>query len=72
MVEQVSKSAVPEEIAALLGMPASERPPAGPVLPFTPLAEVGKALRRQIESMDLAAFVEQSVQRSLDRARGRV
>jgi hypothetical protein len=73
LVEAVSKGDVdlPGEVFDALGLPAP-RPEAGRVIPFTPLEEVEKAVRRQVERIDVEALARRAVEDALDRARGRV
>jgi hypothetical protein len=79
LVEAVSKGSVdlPPEFAGALGLegllaaaaPTAKSADDGPrAVPFTPLEEVEKAVRRRIESLDLSALVHDA----LDRLRGRV
>jgi hypothetical protein len=73
LVEAVSKGAVelPCEMRQVLGL--ADRPlPAAATIPFTPLEEVERALRRQLEGVDLDGLVRRAVEDALDRARGRV
>jgi hypothetical protein len=73
LVEAVSKGAVavPDPVLRVLGFdPAGSAPPRA--LPFTPVEEIGKELRRRLENLDVAALVEGRVQVAYDAARGRV
>jgi hypothetical protein len=75
LVEAVSKGAVavPEPLLRALGFdqpPLLAPPPA--VIPFTPVEEIGKELRRHLERLDVRALVEGRVQAVYDAARGRV
>lgn len=73
LVEAVSKGAVavPAPVLRALGF---DRPLAAsqPVIPFTPVEEIEKELRRRLECLDLAALIEGRVQEAYDAARGRV
>jgi hypothetical protein len=73
LVEAVSKGAVElaPELRQVLGLPEPPAP-ATRALAFTPLEEVERAVRRQVEGLDLDAVVRRAVQDALDRARGRV
>jgi hypothetical protein len=81
LVEAVSKGTVdvPAELLRALGLEgvvaqssAGARSPdlaiPEPLVPFTPLEEIEKAVRRRIEGIDLAALV----QTYIDKARGRI
>jgi hypothetical protein len=46
--------------AALLKAPTPEPPPK---VPFTPLEEVGRAIRRRVHSLDLPAIVRANIDR---------
>jgi hypothetical protein len=72
VVEAVSKGLrLPEEFRTAMGieLPA---PAAAAVVPFTPLEEYEKALRRAVQALDLSALVARAVRDGCDRARGRV
>ena len=73
LVEAVSKGALelPAEVRSALGL-AAPAAPAPRLVPFTPLAEVERAVRRQVERVDVDALVRRAVQDAIDRARGRV
>jgi hypothetical protein len=66
LVEAVSKGGLelPEGLRAALALPEA----APRLVPFTPLEEVEKAVRRAAGRVDMAALVRQA----LERARGRV
>lgn len=78
VVESVSKGLVlSSDVRALLGEvfslgPGDLVPRTEPVIPFTPLEEVERALQRQVAAIDVAGLVQRSVQEGLDRLRGRV
>jgi hypothetical protein len=77
LVEAVSKGAVtvPEPVLRALGFeqPLSPAPPPPPVLlPFTPVEEIGKELRRHLERLNVTALIEGRIQEVYDAARGRV
>ena len=63
LVEAVSKGDQP--LAAL--QPAAPR-----VVPFTPVEEIGKELRRHLERLNVTALIEGRIQEVYDAARGRV
>jgi hypothetical protein len=71
LVEAVSKGAVavPDAVLPALGFDQS-LPPA--VIPFTPVEEIAKELRRRLERLDVTALIEGRVQEAYDAARGRV
>ena len=79
LVESVSKGAVelPDAFLAALGLDrslfAAPRPtPPGAAVPFTPLAEVAKAVEQHLAAFDLAALVQKAVEEVYDRSRGRI
>ncbi len=84
VVEAVSKSALdlPDEFLPLLGLdrrlfqapPKEGEPPAKPLpeIPFTPLAEIERALARRLGPWCSLEQIQRRVQDQLDRARGRV
>jgi hypothetical protein len=78
LVEEVSKGAVdlPPDFLRALGLDPvlfRREPPAGsPVIPFTPLDEVERHIRRSLDRVDFAALAEKALQEGWDRARGRV
>lgn len=70
VVEAVSKGLpLPEEFRSAMGV---ELPAPAPVVPFTPLGEVEKALQRAVANLDLRGLVEKAVREGWERARGRV
>jgi hypothetical protein len=79
LVEAVSKSALalPDEFVQALGLdPALFQSPM-PVLPtpvvaFTPLEEIERAVERRIHAIDFPGLARKALQEGLDRARGRV
>jgi hypothetical protein len=44
----------------------------GVAIPFTPVEEIGKELRRRVEGLDVAALIDGRIQAAYDAARGRV
>lgn len=66
VVEAVSKSALPADVARALG------PPDEPVIPFTPLDEIERAWQRRLASINLSEFIRKKTQLAFDKARGRV
>jgi hypothetical protein len=75
VVEAVSKSLIPEAFLKAMGLDlasAASQRPVLPTIPFTPLEEVERALRRAIERIDLPRLAQQTAQERLDRVRGRV
>ena len=69
MVEAVSKGLrLPEDFRAAMGLELA----VAPVVPFTPLSEVEKALQRAVQALDLPGLVARAVRTGYDRARGRV
>jgi hypothetical protein len=70
LVEAVSKGAVavPDPVLRVLGFDTQ----APRAVPFTPVEEIGKELRRRLERLDISALVEGRVQVAYDAARGRV
>jgi hypothetical protein len=75
LVEAVSKSPVKPEILSALGI---ELPPppcglaAAPVVPFTPEAEIQRAIERRIAAFDFEAVANHGIAAGIDRVRGRV
>jgi hypothetical protein len=69
LVAAVSKGAVelPAELCRAVGLPAVP-----PAIPFTALDEVERAVRRQVERVDVEALARRALEDALDRARGRV
>jgi hypothetical protein len=69
LVESVSKGAVAlaPELARVLGLD-----PAGRVIPFTPLAEVERAVHDAVAAIDFAALANRAARQAWDRARGRI
>jgi hypothetical protein len=67
VVEAVSKSLlpIPDEFLAALGL---DRGP----MPFTPFAEIERAIERTIDSWDIESLTRQRVIEQFDRARGRI
>jgi hypothetical protein len=74
VVEAVSKSQldVPEDFLRALGLDPIVPRAAAPVIPFTPLVEVERAIERAVAGWDLEALARKSLADQLDRARGRV
>jgi hypothetical protein len=78
LVEAVSKGAVdlPADFLQALGLDPvlfrREPPAEGPVIPFTPLDEVERHIRRCLDRLDFTALAEKALQEGWDRARGRV
>jgi hypothetical protein len=77
LVEAVSKGAaeLPDDFVRALGLDPSlfRRPPADdPIIPFTPLDEIERHIRRCLDGVDFAALARRAVAEGLDRARGRV
>jgi hypothetical protein len=74
LVEAVSKSAVKPEILQALGI---EPPPPAcglateSVVPFTPEAELHRAIERRIAAFDFEAVANRAIAAGIDRARGR-
>ncbi|MCI0464714.1 MAG: hypothetical protein L0Z62_47935 [Gemmataceae bacterium] len=69
VVEAVSKGLrLPDDFRTAMGLDLS----ASPVVPFTPLEEFEKALRRAVQALDLGALVARAVRDGCDGARGRV
>src|SRR5262249_8628850 len=69
VVEAVSKGLrLPADFRAAMGLQL----PTEAVVPFTPLSEVEKAVRRAIQALDLPGLVARAVRAGYDRARGRV
>ncbi len=70
VVEAVSKSAVqvPDEFLRAMGLDTDLRQPESAVIPFTPLAEVEKAIRHRLQRIDVGRIVADR----LDVARGRI
>jgi hypothetical protein len=79
VVEAVSKSTVtlPDEIALAMGLDPEwfrgfRTPSAAMTIPFTPLTEIEKAVRRRLDPQTMPALIRQCIDEQLDRARGRV
>jgi hypothetical protein len=72
VVESVSKSLTGPGDPALLPASTSALPTTRPVVPFTPLNEIEKVLRRHLAAVDVPALVRQAVQNSWHKLRGRV
>jgi hypothetical protein len=79
LVESVSKGAVhlsPDLLAALgldsLPAPAPPPPAEGRVIPFTPLAEVQRAVEYAVAAIDFPALAEKVAKEVWEQARGRV
>src|SRR5207248_3355343 len=70
LVEAVSKGTVElsPDLLRALGLTALEPRP----IAFTPFEEIEKAIRRQVEALDMEALAERAVSDAIDRARGRV
>jgi hypothetical protein len=75
LVEAVSKSAVKPEILQALGINAPG-PACGmaadSVIPFTPEAEIHRAIERRIAAFDFEVVAMKAVATGIDQARGRV
>ncbi|MCC6420971.1 MAG: hypothetical protein IT429_22270 [Gemmataceae bacterium] len=70
VVEAVSKGLrLPEEFRAAMRL---ELPSGAGIVPFTPLEELEKALRRAVRALDLSAIISRAVRDGCERARGRV
>jgi hypothetical protein len=68
LIEQVAKALdrpLPESIQKALGL-------AAPPLPFTPLAEVEKAVQRRVQGLDMNRLIDQAVERVCSQALGRI
>ena len=79
LVEAVSKGdvIVPDALLRALGFDlpfplAASHPEPPHILPFTPVEEIGKELRRHLERLDVTALIEGRVKDVYDAARGRV
>jgi hypothetical protein len=76
VVEAVSKGLViPDEFQQALHLTdVLKAPPAPPqtLVPFTPLEEVERHVRRRIDTIDFETLARRAVENALDRARGRV
>ncbi len=77
LVEAVSKSTVdiPDNVLRALDLdPGLVRSSGGgpPLIPFTLLAEIERAIQRRIDSWDFTALAQPFVHDRIDRARGRV
>jgi hypothetical protein len=78
VVEAVSKSHIvlPDDIACAMGLDPVPLTPAPteelPVIPFTPLSEIERAIERRLALWDLSALGHQVLHDQLDRARGRI
>lgn len=76
LVEQVSKGlSIPGDVAQVLGLDLKAlqlTPPPPTLVVHTPLAEIEKAITRQLTELDIPALVEKSVQDSIARMQGRV
>jgi hypothetical protein len=77
IVEAVSKSRVevPDDLLRVMGVEPGLFRAAGEgqlSMPFTPLAEIERAIERAIAGWDLDALARKSVTEQLDRARGRI
>jgi hypothetical protein len=72
VVEAVSKGLrIPEDFRTAMGLRLPP-PAAVPAIPFTPLDEIEKALRRALGRVDVDGLVGRAVRAGCDRARGRV
>jgi hypothetical protein len=71
LVEAVSKGAVavPDPVLRALGF---DRPVSSAAIPFTPVEEIAKELRRRLERLDVTTLIEGRVQEVYHAARGRV
>jgi hypothetical protein len=70
LVESVSKGGMgltPDLLKAL-----GVEPPAGRVIPFTPLAEVGRAVEESIAAIDFNDLAEKVLSEVLERSKGRI
>jgi hypothetical protein len=74
LVEAVSKSGVPADRLQALGieLPPADVAPAPPLVPFTPEAELYRAIERRIAAFDFEAAAQRAIAEGVDRARGRV
>jgi hypothetical protein len=76
VVEAVSKGlAIPDEFQQVLHLTDTLKaaPPTPPaIVPFTPLAEVERHVRRRVEAIDFNSLAARAVEHALDRLRGRV
>jgi hypothetical protein len=76
LVETVAKGSLqlPTDFLRALGIDRlpTTPPPRERVIPFTPLAEIERAVRCQVEAIDFAALAEQAIRDTWDAARGRV
>ncbi len=75
LVESVSKGALElaPDLLRALGLDPHRLPaPAGRVIPFTPLAEVARAVEARLAALDLPALAEKVVKEVLQRSIGRV
>jgi hypothetical protein len=77
VVEAVSKSMgqVPETLVQAFNLQAPKNQPGSAALEirsFTPLDEIARHLERKIESLDLEALVQNSIELAFAKARGRV
>jgi hypothetical protein len=66
LVEAVAKGNLSADLGRALRLP-----PANPV-PFTPLVEVERAVRRRLATLELDALIRRTLADALERARGRV
>jgi hypothetical protein len=81
LVESVAKGGLdlPDDFLRALGIDGplvtratTPAPLENRVIPFTPLGEVERAVRQQIEAIDFTALAERTIADTWDRARGRV
>jgi hypothetical protein len=80
LVESVSKGGLelPDDFLKAIGVDAGllvkkQAPPAGPaVVPYTPLAEVERAVQQRMAGIDVEALARRAVEEAYGRARGRV
>jgi hypothetical protein len=71
LVEAVSKGMrLPEEFRSVMGVSLPDV--VAPLIPFTPLEEIEKALERAVRRVDIRGLIETALRQRLDRARGRV
>ncbi len=77
LVEAVSKSGIAPARLKQCGVELPAPPPEPPqppplVVPFTPEAELHRAIERQIAAFDFAGLARRAIAEGIDRARGRV